>query len=73
MQSFIYLVQGGAVNETPDIMSSVEIARRTRACWMRINQAVYTHVSSSTRTESSSAFPQDPKMVKKGRARQSRP
>ena len=32
MQSFTYL--GGAVTETPDI--SVEIARRTRACWMRI-------------------------------------
>ena len=31
MQSFIYL--GGAVTETPDM--SVEIARRTRVCWMR--------------------------------------
>ena len=32
VQSFAYL--GGAVTEVPDI--SVEIARRTRACWMRI-------------------------------------
>ena len=32
VQSFTYL--GGAVTETPDI--SVKIARRTRACWMRI-------------------------------------
>ena len=32
VQSFTYL--GGAVTETPDM--SVEIARRTRACWMRI-------------------------------------
>ena len=31
VQSFTYL--GGAVAETPDM--SVEIARRTRACWMR--------------------------------------
>ena len=31
VQSFIYL--GGAVTETPDM--SVEIARRTHACWMR--------------------------------------
>ena len=31
IESFIYL--GGAVTETPDI--SVEIASRTRACWMR--------------------------------------
>ena len=31
VQSFTYV--GGAVTETPDI--SVEIARRTRACWMR--------------------------------------
>ena len=34
VQSFTY--QGGAVTETPDI--SVEIARRTRACWMRIKR-----------------------------------
>ena len=34
VQSFTYL--GGAVTETPDM--SVEIARRTRACWMRIKQ-----------------------------------
>ena len=32
VQSFTYL--GGAVTETPDM--SVEISRRTRACWMRI-------------------------------------
>ena len=32
VQSFTYL--GGAVTEVPDM--SVEIARRTRACWMRI-------------------------------------
>ena len=32
VQSFTYL--GGAVTETPDM--SVEIARRARACWMRI-------------------------------------
>ena len=34
VQSFIYLK--GAVTETPDM--SVEIARRTRACWMRIRR-----------------------------------
>ena len=34
MQSFTYL--GGAVTEVPDM--SVEIARRTRACWMRIRR-----------------------------------
>ena len=34
VQSFAYL--GGAVTETPDM--SVEIARRTRACWMRIRR-----------------------------------
>ena len=34
VQSFIYL--GGAVTETPDM--SVEIARRTRAYWMRIRR-----------------------------------
>ena len=34
VQSFTYL--GGAVNETPDM--SVEIDRRTRACWMRIRR-----------------------------------
>ena len=34
VQSFNYL--GGAVTETPDM--SVEIARQTRACWMRIRQ-----------------------------------
>ena len=32
VQCFTYL--GGAVTEVPDM--SVEIARRTRACWMRI-------------------------------------
>ena len=34
VQSFAYL--GDAVTETPDM--SVEIARRTRACWMRIRR-----------------------------------
>ena len=34
VQSFTYL--GGAVTETPDM--SVEIARRTHACWMRIRR-----------------------------------
>ena len=34
VQSFTYL--GSAVTETPDM--SVEIARRTRACWMRIRR-----------------------------------
>ena len=34
VQSFTYL--GGAVTETPDM--SVEIARRTRACWTRIRR-----------------------------------
>ena len=34
VQSFTYL--GGAVTETPDM--SGEIARRTRACWMRIRR-----------------------------------
>ena len=34
VQSFTYL--GGAVTETPDM--SVEITRRTRACWMRIRR-----------------------------------
>ena len=34
VQSFAYL--GGAVIEIPDM--SVEIARRTRACWMRIRR-----------------------------------
>ena len=34
VQSFTYLV--GAVTETPDM--SVEIARRTRACWIRIRR-----------------------------------
>ena len=34
VQSFTYV--GGAVIETPDM--SVEIARRTRACWMRIRR-----------------------------------
>ena len=34
VQSFTYL--GGAVTETSDM--SVEIARRTRACWMRIRR-----------------------------------
>ena len=33
-QSFTYV--GGAVTETPDMF--VEIARRTRACWMRIRR-----------------------------------
>ena len=34
VQPFTYL--GGAVTETPDM--SVEIARQTRACWMRIRR-----------------------------------
>ena len=34
VQSFIYI--GSALTETPDM--SVEIARRTRACWMRIRR-----------------------------------
>ena len=34
VQSFTYL--GGAMTETPDM--SVEIARRTRACWARIRR-----------------------------------
>ena len=34
VQSFTYL--GSAVTETPDM--SVDIARRTRACWMRIRR-----------------------------------
>ena len=34
VQSFTYL--GGTVTEIPDM--SVEIARRTRACWMRIRR-----------------------------------
>ena len=34
VQSFTYL--GGTVTETPDM--SVEIARQTRACWMRIRR-----------------------------------
>ena len=34
VQYFTYL--GGAVTETPDM--PVEIARRTRACWMRIRR-----------------------------------
>ena len=34
VQSFTYL--GGAVTETPDM--SIEIARRTRACWTRIRR-----------------------------------
>ena len=34
VQSFTYL--GGAVTEVPDM--SVELARRTRACWMRIRR-----------------------------------
>ena len=34
VQSFTYL--GGAMSEVPDM--SVEIARRTRACWMRIRR-----------------------------------
>ena len=38
VQSFIYL--GGAVTETPDM--SVEIARRTRACWMPIRRYLWS-------------------------------
>ena len=34
VQSFTYL--GGAVTEVPGM--SVEVARRTRACWMRIRR-----------------------------------
>ena len=52
VQSFTYL--GGAVTETPDI--SVEIARRTRACWMRIRR-VLTGV---LRPTESRALSQDP-------------
>ena len=37
VQYFTYL--GGAATEAPDM--SVEITRRTRACWMCNNQAVY--------------------------------
>ena len=44
MISFAYL--GGAVTETPDM--SVEIARRTRECWMRIRRYTYYVVSSTT-------------------------
>ena len=36
VQSFTYL--GGAVTETPDM--SVEIDRRTRACWVRIRRCL---------------------------------
>ena len=39
VQSFTYL--GGAVTETSDM--SVEIARRTRACWMRIRRYSREH------------------------------
>ena len=42
VQSFTYL--GGAVTEVPDM--SVEIARRSRACWMRIRRylrELYVH------------------------------
>ena len=48
MQSFTYL--GGAVTETPDM--SVEIARRTRACWIRIRRYL--------RPTESRALSQDP-------------
>ena len=51
VQSFPYL--GGAVTETPDM--SVEIARRTRACWMRIKR--YT---GALRPTESRALSQDP-------------
>ena len=37
VQSFVNL--GGVVTEVPDI--SVEIARRTRACWMRIRRYLW--------------------------------
>ena len=37
VQPFTYYL-GGAVTETPDM--SVEIARRTRACWVRIRRAL---------------------------------
>ena len=53
VQSFTYL--GGAVTKTPDM--SVEIARRTRACWMRISQAVLT---GALRPTVSRALSQDP-------------
>ena len=36
VQYFTYV--GGAVTETPDM--SVEIAKRTRACWMRIRRYI---------------------------------
>ena len=37
VQSFTYL--GGTLTEVPDM--SIEIARRTRACWMRIRRYLY--------------------------------
>ena len=43
VQSFTYL--GGALTETPNM--SIEIARRTRACWMRIRwylRELYDHL-----------------------------
>ena len=48
VQSFTYL--GSAVTETPGM--SVEIARRTRACWMRIRRC--THGSSTANQKSRS-------------------
>ena len=53
MQSFTYL--GGTVTETPD--TSVEIVRRTRACWMRIRR--YT-LTGALRLTESCALCQDP-------------
>ena len=52
VQSFTYL--GGAVTEVPDV--SVEIARRTRACWMRIRR----YPTGALRPTESRALPQDP-------------
>ena len=52
VQSFTYL--GGTVTETPDV--SVEIARQTRACWMRIRR----YSRGALRPTESRALSQDP-------------
>ena len=52
VQSFAYL--GGAVTETSDM--SVETARRTRACWMRIRR--YLRDSTTSRKSRSSSKPE---------------
>ena len=51
VQSFTYL--GGAVTQTPDM--SVEITRRTRACWMRIRR--YSRGSTTNRKSRSPSRP----------------